>query len=382
MTMRFKASKPLSIGVELELQLLDASTLDAVDGIMPLMEFYPHSPYVKPEFIQNTVEIASKVCSDLSELEAHIRSLTSNIWSRCKALGMTLCGGGSHPFSKRLAEITPTRRYLKLEKTAGYLGHIQLTFAQHVHLGMPSGEEAVTVLGELKPYLPLLLAMSANSPFWHGYDTGYVSYRHRILAATRSYGVPPSFAGWQDFTRFFEVSRRAGIFDTIKDIHWDIRPHPNWGTLEVRVMDMQSTISDAVALAGFVRALVLFLQRTRGASRPVHLAKPLPWWMERENHFQASRLGLAATYVMDEHGAVTQLADLFDRVMEAIAPVADELGQGTYLERLTKSMGRNPPYGRQREIYRETKSLQQVAASLVDALEQDALVGQAPACVG
>ncbi len=377
--MRFKASEPLSIGVELELQLLDARTLDAADGIMPLMEFYPQSPYVKPEFIQNTVEIASKVCSDLPELESHVRSLTSNIRSRCKALGMTLCGGGSHPFCKRLAEITPTRRYLKLEKTSGYLGHIQLTFALHVHLGMPSGEEAVAVLGELKPYLPLLLAMSANSPFWHGYDTGYVSYRHRILAATRSYGVPPSFAGWGDFTRFFEISRRAGIFDTIKDIHWDIRPHPNWGTLEVRVMDMQSTISDAVALAGFVRALVLFLQRTRGTNRPAHLPKPLPWWTEKENHFQASRLGLAATYVMDEHGAVSQLADMFDQVTDAVAAVADELGQGAYLEQLRKSIGRDPPYSRQRKIYRETGSLQKVAASLVDALEQDTSE-QAPAC--
>ncbi len=379
--MRFKASESLSIGVELELQLLDNRTLDAADGIMPLMEFYPQSRYVKPEFIQNTVEIASKVCSDLPELESHVKSLTANIRSRCKALGMTLCGGGSHPFSKRLAEITPTRRYLKLEKTSGYLGHIQLTFALHVHLGMPSGEEAVVVLGELKPYLPLLLAMSANSPFWHGYDTGYVSYRHRILAATRSYGVPPSFTGWEDFTRFFEISRRAGIFETIKDIHWDIRPHPNWGTLEVRVMDMQSTISDAVALAGFVRALVLFLQRTRGAHRPAGLPRPLPWWTERENHFQASRLGLAATYVMDEHGAVSPLADMFDRVTDAVAPVADGLGQGAFLERLRKSIGRNPPYDRQREIYLETGSLQQVAASLVDALEQDTLE-PAPACVG
>jgi carboxylate-amine ligase len=378
--MRFKASEPLSIGVELELQLLDGTTLDAADGIIPLMEFYPQSRYVKPEFIQNTVEIASKVCSDLAELESHVRSVTSGIRSRCKALGMTLCGGGSHPFSKRLAEITPTRRYLRLEKTSGYLGHIQLTFALHVHLGMPSGEEAVTVLSDLKPYLPLLLAMSASSPFWHGYDTGYVSYRHRILAATRSYGVPPSFAGWEDFTRFFEISRRAGIFETIKDIHWDIRPHPNWGTLEVRVMDMQSTIGDAVALAGFVRALVLFLQSTRGKHRPAHLPKPLPWWTERENHFQASRLGLTATYVVDEDGTVVQLADMFDRVTDAVAPVAHELGQGAYLERLRESIKRNPPYDRQRAIYHETGSLQQVAASLVDALEQDTLE-QAPACV-
>jgi carboxylate-amine ligase len=103
--------------------------------------------------------------------------------------------------------------------------------------------------------------------------------------------------------------------------------------------------------------------------------------MERENHFQASRLGLAATYVMDEHGAVTQLANLFDRVTDALAPTANELGQGTYLERLTKSIRRNPPYERQRKIYHETGSLPQVAASLIDALEQDTLE-QAPACVG
>ncbi len=367
--MEFKRSRPLSVGIELELQLLDARSLDLMDGIMPLMEFYPGSQYVKPEFIQNTVEVASKVCDTLPELKSHVTSLVANLKSRCKELRMVLCGAGSHAFSKRLALITPLPRYLKMEKTSGYLGHIQLAFATHVHLGMKSGDEAIALLGDLKPYLPLLLAVSAGSPFWRGYDTGYVCYRQRILAATRSYGVPPTFATWNNFIDFFTTTRQAGIFQTINDIHWDIRPRPHLGTLEVRVMDAQPTIAQTVALAGFIRALAFYLQRHRAAGRSAQPLKPLPWWIEKENHFQASRLGLAAKYVKDEQGGVSRLADVFDEVIEAVTTSAAELGQDAELERFRETVERGPPYVRQKEVYKSTGSLERVVAALADMLE-------------
>jgi carboxylate-amine ligase len=378
--MEFKATNPFSIGMELELQLVDSRTLNLADGILPLMEFYPDSPYVKPEFIQNTVEIASKVCQSSSKLQSHVASLVSELSTRCRKLGISLCGAGSHPFCERLALITPLPRYLKIEENMGYVSHTQITFATHVHIGMTSGDEAIALMRGLKSYLPLLIAVSANSPFWRGYDTSYASYRHRILAATRSYGIPPSFQSWADFSHFFETSRQAGMFETINDIHWDVRPRPHLGTLEIRVMDAQSTVSDAIALAAFVRALILYLRHTQGAARSGQSLRPLPWWIEKNNHFQASRLGLDAMYVSDEQGRARPMADIFREVRDAVAVAAEELGETRYLEHLTAAMEGGPGYARQRRIYRRTASLKRVVGSLVDRLEQDTLPKHSSDC--
>jgi glutamate---cysteine ligase / carboxylate-amine ligase len=182
----FKVSELRTIGMELEFQLLDAHTLDLADGILPLMDLYPGSSYIKPEVIQNTVEVASRVCCTNPELEAHLRGVVSGLQENCRNLGMTLCGAGTHPFGRRLALITPKPRYLRFEQREGLPAHTQITFSAHVHLGMTSGEEAIRMMQELRSYLPLLIALSANSPFWRGYDTGHASYRHRILAAART----------------------------------------------------------------------------------------------------------------------------------------------------------------------------------------------------
>lgn len=373
--MEFRPSRADTIGMELELQLLDAATLDLADGIVPLMKLYPSSVYVKPEVIQNTVEIASKVCASAAELEAHVREIAAGLGRRCAALGMRLCGAGSHPFSLRPGLVTPQPRYLAMERRYGHVSHAQITFATHVHIGMRSGDEAVALMHRLKPWLPLLIAVSASSPFWHGLDTGFASYRHRVLAATRSYGVPPSFARWDDFCRFFDSTRRAGLFGSVHDIHWDIRPRPHIGTLEVRAMDAQATVAEATALAAFVRALVEGL-RSDALSEP-GFPRPLPWWIEKENHFAASRLGLAARYIADETGTSRALAELWRAAFAALRPIAARLGEGEYLERLREQVEAGPAYAAQRREYERTGSLREVVAGLVARLEREPREGLA-----
>lgn len=369
--MDFRPSNPLSVGMELELQLLNRDSLDLRDGILPLLELLPDNPYVKPEYIQNTVEIASRVCHDLDELEAHVKAVACEISTQCESLNMVLCAAGTHPFGRQLALITPFPRYLRMEKEEGYVSHIQITFATHVHLGMTSGDEAITMMRELKPYLPLLIALSASSPFWRGYDTQYASYRHRILAATRSYGIPPSFETWQDFCRFLSMAQGADVFRSINDIHWDLRPRPHFGTLEVRVMDAQPTVARAVALAGLIRALVMYLRRTPAKERPARLPRPLHWWLEKHNHFQASHRGLAAKYIGDDEGTVIALRDVFQRVVETIAPAAEDLGQSAHLARLAEHVNTGLSYERQRREYAATGSPKQVTASLVEELSRE-----------
>jgi len=355
--------------MEMEFQLLDVETLDLVDGILPLMRLFPDDPYIKPEFNQNTVEVCSKICNNINQLEENMRLLVNNLHSTCQQLDMRLCGAGTHPFGERLAIITPMPRYRQLENSTRYLGYTQITFATHVHLGMTSGDEAIFLMRELKAFLPLLIAISASSPFWRGFDTGYAAYRHRILSATRSYGIPPSFNAWEDFSGFLETTHRAGVFETINDIHWDIRPRPHLGSLEIRVMDAQHNITMAVNLAAFVRALVTYLSNTPVSRRPKLFPRGLHWWIEKHNHFQASQLGLDAQYILDTKGTLAPLRELFHQAMEAIGPVAVELDQSACFKGLELQVKNGPAYALQRKVYEKTGSFRAVVENLVAELE-------------
>jgi len=371
MTIDFFPSQSLTVGVELELQLLDRESLDLIDGIMPLIDIYPGSPYVKPEFIQNTVEITSKIGRNTAEVHTHLNHIATGLKQNCLKLGMQICGAGTHPFCKRLALITPFPRFRQMEKSTGYLSHNQITFATHVHVGMDSADKTIKVMNRLKPYLPLLIALSASSPFWRGYKTGFVSYRQLILAASRSYGIPPSFKNWQQFSEFYDAAVHAKMLETMNDIHWDIRPRPHLGTVEIRVMDAQATIADAMALASLVRTLVAFLQEEHD-SEASRLPHTLPWWFEKNNHYQASHLGFAANYIYRDDGAAKPLIAVCHDVIQSLEPTARALGEKHYLEQIKRKVERNElGYSHQLRVYQQTGALKEVVASLVGELARE-----------
>lgn len=370
MSLRFAPSSPQTIGLELELQLLDKKTHDLADGIMPLMEFYPDTTYVKPEFIQNTVEVLTGICGSCDELAGNLVSVVRGVQKSCRQLGMELCGAGTHPFSQRLALITQQPRYLRMERASGYQSYIQVTYATHVHIGVESGQQAIDVMDRLRPLLPLLIAVSANSPFWRGHETGFVSYRQRILAASRSYGIPLAFGSWHKFAKFMETTRKAGIFETVKDIHWDIRPQPDIGTIEVRVMDAQSTVSAAVSLAALVRALVEYLRESRPEDTD-GLPRPLHWWMEKENHYQASRQGLKANVVINENGDTRPLVEMWQQMFEIVRPIAVSLGDGDWIDGLQEMIHTGPGCRYQLDHYRSHGSFQGLVSHLASELERD-----------
>jgi len=365
--MQFHPSKTFSVGMEMEFQLVDPDTQDLVDGILPLMETYPDHTYIKPEFIQNTVEVASPPAESLTELAESMRPLIRDLLGNCDRLRMGVCGAGTHPFYRRPAPITPEPRYLDMEKAAGWLGHNQVTFATHLHLGLPSGGEALTLMRELKPYLPLLIALSANSPFWHGKDTRFAAFRHRVLAAARTYGTPPDFSGWSEFERFMATMQRAQMLKTIHDIHWDIRPRPHIGTLEVRVMDAQSTLAGALSFAALLRALSRFLQQTRGNDEATRPLSPLFWWSLKDNCFTASRFGIDAKLIASEEGDVLPLLDVALCTLALIEPFA-EPDEQPHLERLVRDVESGLPYARQRRLFKKTESLHAVVGSLMEEL--------------
>lgn len=366
----FKASSVDTIGMEIEFQLLDPASLDLVEGILPLMERYPDSPYIKPEFIQNTVEVATPVCHSIEELNHQLRSLVKDLMGNCTELNMKLCGSGTHPYCRRRAEITPLQRYLEMEKVQGYTSHTQITFAMHVHLGMRSGDEAIAIMRGLKRYLPLLIALSANSPYWRGHDTDYDSFRHFILAARRSYGEPPSFTDWQDFNEFFVVAQRVGIFESIHEIHWDIRPRPHLGSLEVRVMDAQPTVTDALALAAFLQALVAYLRKE--LAPPIEL-KPnaLHDWINRDNYYRAARHGLRSSFFDEDRDISVPIAQLYDELDSRIYPIFTKLHTTKWCTHLEQLVSEGGSAERQRQLFRKYGGLKPMTAFLVKSLEDD-----------
>ena len=365
----FIPSEPYSVGVELELQLIDSESGELVNGIKPLIDIYPESPYIKPEFIQNTVELASRVGHNVSDVHQHMLLLAKNLKPHCNRLGMELCGAGTHPFDARLALFTPLPRYQELAEISGILGHMQVTFATHVHIGVPTRDDAIYLFRALKPYLPLFMALSANSPFWRGYDTGFVAYRHRILAASRNYGIPPSFENWDQFCEFLEASQRAGVLESMRDIHWDIRPRPHLGTVELRVMDAQSTIDEAMQLAALTRSLAACLLDKQDKVDSTLLPHALPWWNERDNHYSASRLGLDAGYICNRYGDVRSLRTVWEDVAETVQPYAESLGDMAYLQRLLTRVNENRlAYARQHAYYEESGNMKSVVTALVAEL--------------
>ena len=369
--MEFKASPSSSVGIEIELQLLDPDTLDLIDGILPLLAGQPNWPAIKSEYNQSTVEIVSKPCATIRELESDVASILASLQARCQDLKMSLCGAGTHPFCNRLATVTPLPRCLAQQARDGYLGNLLMTCALHVHVGMPSGDEAIAMMAALKPYLPILLALSASSPFWWGYDTGFASYRQRVLASMRNYGLPPTFKSWREFTELFQSGRAAGMFDSIRDIHWDLRPRPDFGTLEIRVMDSQPTLREALALTAFVHSLIVYRQHCHREGMTGFLLTPCHGWFEKENYFRASHLGLDAGYIEDDRGNSRPIAAMVKDILEALAPTADQLGETEYLKFLENRLEGGSSYSRQRRVFQQTGSQKEVVAALVRELQEE-----------
>jgi carboxylate-amine ligase len=367
---RFKPSIAFTVGMEVELQLLDATTLDLADRVLPMLEAVADVAHVKPEFVQDTVEVITDPQPDVAALERDVRARVAELLEVCRGFDLRLAGAGTHPFATRLALITPRPRYEELEEASGLLGHTQVCFATHVHLGLPDGDEAVRLMNEIRPYLPVLLTLSANSPYWRGYETRFASYRHRLLAAIRSCGQPPAFAGWDAFAAAIDTMIRAGVVASLSDVHWDLRPRPALGTLEVRVMDAQSCLAHSAELAAFVRALARYLQDSRDApgSRPV---QALPWWIERDNAYVASRYGRDARMVIDAAGRTVAMADLVERLLACVAPHAAALGEGAYLATLAARWRTGLGYERRRAALAASGSFVQVVREMADDLSYE-----------
>jgi carboxylate-amine ligase len=325
MPIAFSASEPLTLGVELELQIVDRHGHNLTRGASDLLAALgkrAHRGEIKPEITESMIEIATGIAHSTADLTRDLDSIAAVLLPAARALNLGLCGGGTHPFQKwSERRIYDAPRYQRVSELYGYLAKQFTVFGQHVHVGCPSGDAAVRLTHALGRFVPQLIALSASSPYLQGADTLFDSARSNAVSAFPLSGTMPPVLSWHEFEAYFETMRSYGIVESMKDFYWDIRPKPEYGTVEVRVCDTPLTPRRAVAFAGYVQALAAWLLDRPGTSDPSELARVYSY-----NRFQACRFGLHATIIDPETRApVDMQADVLQTV-DHVAGYAKEVG--------------------------------------------------------
>lgn len=292
----FKSSDSVSLGIELEYQIVDPRNGDLVSRAKDLIRNIEQSVYselIKPEITQSMIEINSSVHCSPGSLYEELKVIRDFLQDQALILQSYIAGGGTHPFQKwSLRKIFPTKRFKTLLRQYQYLSKRSTVFGQHIHVGCPSGEDAIYLTHALTRYAPHLIAMSASSPFYQGVDTHYHSSRSTVFNAFPLSGVMPYLKNWQEFSDYYHKMHRLKIVSSMKDFYWDIRPKPEFGTIEIRVCDTPLTIKRAVELGAYAQVVAQYLLH----DKPISISHDL-YDVYNYNRFQASRYGFDGDFI-------------------------------------------------------------------------------------
>jgi carboxylate-amine ligase len=323
----FGTGPPLTVGVEEEYMLLDAESLELAQRSEEILRSESHGDYadlVSAELFESLVEFHTPVCASITDVERELCRIRAHAVSVASDRGLRLGSAGTHPFSLfERQRVTRRERYRALVAELQYAARRELIFGLHVHVAVDDPDFAVRVMGLLESHLGELVALSASSPFWRGRATGLASCRHVIFSAFPRSGPPPRFESYEQYAAAVGELVACGCIEDYTRIWWDVRPHPRFGTVEVRVMDAVSRIEDAVALAAYVQALVAYHRAEHDACQARRPEHPM---LTRENKWRAERHGLEATVVDRGGGGPVPITRMIENTLRDIAPHARDLG--------------------------------------------------------
>lgn len=363
--LNFQSNRSPTLGIEIELGLVDRRTMNLSNSFDQLAERLPGGvgDRFKPEIIQSVLEINTDVCESVKQAEAELRGRLAVVEAAADPLGLDLWWGGLHPFALcRDQRITPTERYLGLVEQLQVLARRMVTFGLHVHVGVDSGDKAVMVCDRILRHLPMLLAISSSSPYWEGESTGLQSYRSKVMESLPTAGLPPLMRNWSEYTWIVNHLVDTGFISTIRELWWDVRPHHNFGTVEVRMCDMPGNLDDTLALAALIQCLVKALSDEIDHGAYQLDCHPM---MVRQNKWRAARYGVAAPLVDPFTYEAKSVAAVVENVVERLSPVADELGCAEHLNRC-RAMAVGPTWAdRQLASAGETGSLPEMVRRMV-----------------
>ena len=352
--LEFNASPRQTLGVEVELALVDSKTMALRNANEQILHRLP--PHlvekIKPELMQSYVEVNSDICQDVAEVEADLRGKIADLEEICDDLGLRLYWSGTHPFSKwRDQEVTNNQRYHGLINLLQDTARQLITFGLHVHVGIDSGDKAVMICDRIMRHLPTLLAASCNSPFWEGRITGLSSWRSKVMDGLPTAGLPPLMRNWSEYVWLVNHMVDTGFINTIREIWWDVRPHHSFGTVEVRVCDMPGNLEDVLAITAFIQCLVKALSDEIDRGTYQHDCHPM---MVRQNKWRASRFGNRAQMVNSYTYEVQSVSEIVRSLIDRLGPTADRLGCTTYLEQVQQIADGFSWSERQRQILEKT----------------------------
>jgi glutamate---cysteine ligase / carboxylate-amine ligase len=369
----FGEGEPYTLGVEEEYMLLDPESFDLVqhiDTFLATVVGHELETQMKAELMQSVLEIATPGCRTAAEVDSELRKLREYVTSVAKQNSLRVGSSGTHPFSLfERQRITARDRYRALVDQLQYVARRELIFGLHIHVAVDDPEKAVQVVNGLLVELPLLLALSANSPFWRGEPTGLASTRQMVFASFPRSGPPPRFSNYNDYAEIVGQLEKTGCIADYTHIWWDIRPHPHLGTVEIRVCDAVTRVEHAVGLAAYCQALVKFYcdRYERGEEiRSYHRI------LTSENRWLAARYGLEAPLMDLETGRRNRVpvTQLVRRRLKELAPHARELGSETELEGIEDLLSRGNGATRQLRVFNANRDLVEVVREIADATEE------------
>lgn len=352
----FSPSQRTSLGVEWELELVDLETrqlASASDDV--LVSISPNGdgdhPKAKHELLQSCVEVITGICQTVAEARADLAATVAEVSAAAAERNLGVMCSGTHPITDWTTQrITEDERYQTLVERNQWMARQLQIFGVHVHCGIRAPGKAIPIVNALLAYLPHFLALSASSPYWIGSDTGLASYRSKVFEALPTAGLPYQLSGWDAFEKYMEALISSHAIQSIREVWWDIRPHPGFGTVELRICDGLPTLDEIACVAALAQCLVERFDRQ--LDHGYTLPEPRPW-LVRENKWRAARYGLDAEIVVDNSGKVQPVTEAIHDLVEDLLPIARRLDCRDELENIPKLIERGASYQRQRAVAAE-----------------------------
>ena len=355
-----------TIGIEEELMILDADTLELANAIEAMLEDPTvEGGEIKPELHESVLEVATEPCRSTAEAAEQLRGLRAAVGEKAAARGYTIGSAGTHPFAMwEDQRIVARPRYRDLISALRFVARQEIIFGMHVHVGVEGADRAIHVANGMRVHVPVLLALSANSPFWRADATGLASTRTPIFRAFPRVGIPPHYENWEDYENRIGFMVDAGVMSDETYLWYDVRPHPNFGTVEVRCMDGQTRVEHTLALAALTQCLVKELCEHFDSNGKLG---SYPYEMLDENKWIAARHGLDGELIDLPEQDRVGVKELARRLLHRLREHAQELGCEHELESLGDIIRHGNGAARQLVVYEANHDLREVMAEIVAA---------------
>lgn len=354
----FQSSGILTLGVEIELQLINKLSKAPESRALEILEAVANNPAIKCEIFQNMLEINTEKQDDVIGISKNLEEIYTQLHDLSLDFDIDFATTGCHPFAHYAdALLTPTPRYHELIDRNQWLARRINVYGLHVHLGMKSSDDCIRFNNFFLNFLPHLLALSASSPFWQGEDTGLASCRSTLFEALPTAGQPYQVENWQEFQNLYHTLKKCDAIRTLKDLWWDMRPSPGFGTLEIRVCDGPATLAEVTAITAYIHLLAYWFQENGDW---IDQVPPPTRWLARENKWRVMRHGLDALLVKNLEGKTIAIRQDISDWIEKLTPYSDKFGYQNYMQTLMTICDKGNSAQRQRKVYQTTQSFEKV----------------------